>query len=106
MKILDTFVHGRCAGRIFPARAAALLCRHRSLPGLRGEDFGRDGQFRQNYSPPRRSVVVPAEDFVRGWLVTGRTGSGKTQCAINAITYQIFQNVKNWGGVCRDQKGL
>ena len=46
------------------------------------------------------------EDFVRGWLITGRTGSGKTQCAINAITFQIFQNVKNWGGVCLDQKGL
>jgi len=46
------------------------------------------------------------EDFVRGWLITGRTGSGKTQCAINAITYQIFQNVKNWGGICLDQKGL
>jgi hypothetical protein len=24
------------------------------------------------------------EDFVRGWLITGRTGSGKTQCAINS----------------------
>lgn len=46
------------------------------------------------------------EDFVRGWLITGRTGSGKTQCAINAITFQIFQNVPNWGGICLDQKGL
>ncbi len=46
------------------------------------------------------------EDFVRGWLITGRTGSGKTQCAINAIAFQIFQNVKNWGGLCLDQKGL
>ena len=46
------------------------------------------------------------EDFVRGWLITGRTGSGKTQCAINTITYQVFQNVPNWGGVCLDQKGL
>ena len=46
------------------------------------------------------------EDFVRGWLITGRTGSGKTQCAINAIAFQIFQNVKNWGGICLDQKGL
>lgn len=46
------------------------------------------------------------EDFVRGWLITGRTGSGKTQCAINAITFQIFQNVKDWGGICLDQKGL
>jgi hypothetical protein len=46
------------------------------------------------------------EDFVRGWLITGRTGSGKTQCAINTITFQLFQNVKNWGAVCLDQKGL
>ena len=46
------------------------------------------------------------EDFVRGWLITGRTGSGKTQCAINTITFQIFQNVQHWGGVCLDQKGL
>lgn len=46
------------------------------------------------------------EDFVRGWLITGRTGSGKTQSAINAITFQLFQNVKSWGGVCLDQKGL
>ena len=46
------------------------------------------------------------EDFVRGWLITGRTGSGKTQSGINSITFQIFQNVKNWGGICLDQKGL
>ncbi len=46
------------------------------------------------------------EDFVRGWLITGRTGSGKTQSAINTLTFQLFENVKNWGGVCLDQKGL
>ncbi len=46
------------------------------------------------------------EDFIRGWLITGRTGSGKTQSAINMLTFQLFQNVKNWGGLCLDQKGL
>ena len=46
------------------------------------------------------------ENFVRGWLITGRTGSGKTQSAINALTFQLFQNVKDWGGLCLDQKGL
>jgi len=46
------------------------------------------------------------EDFVRGWLITGRTGSGKTQSAINTLAFQLFQNVKNWGGICLDQKGL
>jgi hypothetical protein len=30
--------------------------------------------------------------FCRGWLVTGGTGSGKTQCAINIVMHQIFQN--------------
>ena len=62
--------------------------------------------------PEKRPVLRLAglswsmEDFVRGWLITGRTGSGKTQCAINSITYQIFENVPHWGGVCLDQKGL
>ena len=46
------------------------------------------------------------EDFVRGWLITGRTGSSKTRSAINTITYQVFQNVPGWGGLCLDQKGL
>jgi hypothetical protein len=46
------------------------------------------------------------EDFVRGWLITGKTGSGKTQAAVNAITFQLFKNVKNFGAVCLDQKGL
>src|SRR5262245_16700081 len=46
------------------------------------------------------------EDFVRGWLITGRVGSGKTRCAINTITFQVFKNVSGWGGICLDQKGL
>jgi hypothetical protein len=46
------------------------------------------------------------EDFVRGWLITGRIGSGKTQCVINRITYQVFQNVPHWGSICLDQKDL
>jgi len=53
-----------------------------------------------------RGLAWSMEDFVRGWLITGRTGSGKTQCAINAVTHQVFQNVPHWGGVCLDQKGL
>jgi hypothetical protein len=46
------------------------------------------------------------EDFVRGWLITGRVGSGKTRCAINTITFEVFKNVSGWGGICLDQKGL
>jgi hypothetical protein len=44
------------------------------------------------------------EDFVRGWLITGRTGSGKTQCAINTITYQIFRNVPDWAAFASTRK--
>lgn len=30
--------------------------------------------------------------FCRGWLVTGGTGCGKTQCAINIVMHQVFIN--------------
>jgi hypothetical protein len=46
------------------------------------------------------------EDFCRNWLITGRTGSGKTAAGIANIMAQLFQNVPSWGGLCIDQKGL
>src|ERR1700678_4544441 len=42
------------------------------------------------------------EDFCRGWLITGDTGSGKTRSGINQLLHQVFQNDKNWGGLCID----
>ena len=50
-------------------------------------------------------------DFCRGWLITGKTGSGKTASAIAHIIHQLFLRVnpkngfKPWGGVAVDQKG-
>lgn len=50
-------------------------------------------------------------DFCRGWLITGKTGSGKTASAISHIIHQLFQRVnkkngfRKWGGVAVDQKG-
>lgn len=56
--------------------------------------------------------------FCRGWLITGSTGSGKTQCAINILLHQVFKNEDGkydenkvllehpWGGLCIDEKGL
>jgi len=38
------------------------------------------------------------EDFCRGWLITGDTGSGKTRSGINQLLFQVFQNDPNWGG--------
>ena len=46
------------------------------------------------------------EDFCRGWLITGDTGSGKTRSGITPLLYQVFQNEPTWGGLCIDDKGL
>jgi hypothetical protein len=46
------------------------------------------------------------EDFCRNWLITGRTGSGKTAAGIANIMAQLFTRVPQWGGLCIDQKGL
>lgn len=46
-----------------------------------------------------------AQDFTRGWLITGFTGSGKTS-ALTYLLFQIFKNVPNFGAVFLDQKGV
>ena len=61
---------------------------------------------------PRKTIVRlgglswTREDFCRGWLITGDTGSGKTRSGITPLLYQIFKNEPGWGGVCIDDKGL
>ena len=61
----------------------------------------------------KRKVIVQLsglswtrEDFCRGWLITGDTGSGKTRSGITPLLYQVFKNEPGWGGVCIDDKGL
>jgi hypothetical protein len=44
--------------------------------------------------------------FCRGWLITGDTGSGKTSSGINQLVHQVFQNEPEWGGLCIDEKGV
>jgi hypothetical protein len=44
--------------------------------------------------------------FCRGWLITGDTGSGKTSSGINQLLHQVFQNEPTWGGLCIDEKGV
>jgi hypothetical protein len=46
------------------------------------------------------------EDFCRGWLITGDTGSGKTRSGINQLPFQVFTNGPKWGGLCIDDKGV
>ena len=62
---------------------------------------------------PKRRVIVQLkglrwtrEDFCRGWLITGDTGSGKTRSGITPLLYQVFQNEPGWGGICIDDKGI
>src|ERR1700680_2961290 len=64
-------------------------------------------------SKVRKSIVVrlkglswTREDFCRGWLITGDTGSGKTRSGITPLLYQVFKNEPRWGGVCIDDKGI
>ena len=62
--------------------------------------------------PPRNAIVHlkglswSREDFCRGWLITGDTGSGKTRSGITPLLYQVFQNEPHWGGLCIDDKGI
>jgi hypothetical protein len=44
--------------------------------------------------------------FCRGWLITGDTGSGKTSSGINQLAHQVFQHEDKWGGLCIDEKGV
>jgi TraM recognition site of TraD and TraG len=45
-------------------------------------------------------------DFCRGWLITGDTGSGKT-FALRRVMHEVFRTTKKrpWGGVLIDEKG-
>jgi type IV secretory pathway TraG/TraD family ATPase VirD4 len=62
---------------------------------------------------PKTRVVVrlagfswTRDDFCRGWLITGDTGSGKTRSGITRLLYQVFHNEPTWGGLCIDDKGI
>jgi type IV secretory pathway TraG/TraD family ATPase VirD4 len=53
-----------------------------------------------------KGLAWTREDFCRGWLITGDTGSGKTRSGINQLLFQVFENDPNWGGLCIDDKGV
>ena len=64
---------------------------------------------RRSKAPPivkLKGLSWSREDFCRGWLITGDTGSGKTRSGITQLLYQVFQNEPNWGGLCIDDKGV
>ena len=51
-------------------------------------------------------LIWRRNQFCRGWLITGDTGSGKTSSGINQLAHQVFQNEPTWGGLCVDEKGV
>lgn len=52
------------------------------------------------------NLVWKRNQFCRGWLITGDTGSGKTSSGINQLAHQVFQHESKWGGLCIDEKGV
>lgn len=65
------------------------------------------------FAPRRKGCVARLgglswrrNQFCRGWLITGDTGSGKTSSGINQLAHQVFQNEPKWGGLCIDEKGV
>jgi hypothetical protein len=65
------------------------------------------------FAPAKRGFVARLggltwrrNQFCRGWLITGDTGSGKTSSGINQLAHQVFQNEPTWGGLCIDEKGV
>jgi type IV secretory pathway TraG/TraD family ATPase VirD4 len=98
---------------------AAYFYRMSDAPGAWGMSaaFAALGAYaftmRRQPSQPKRRFVIrmrglawTREDFCRGWLITGDTGSGKTRSGITPLLHQIFKNEPGWGGVCIDDKGL
>jgi hypothetical protein len=61
---------------------------------------------RNNYVARLGGLIWKRNQFCRGWLITGDTGSGKTSSGINQLAHQVFQNEPNWGGLCIDEKGV
>ena len=53
-----------------------------------------------------KGLTWKRNEFCRGWLITGDTGSGKTSSGINQLAHQVFQNEHKWGGLCIDEKGV
>ena len=62
--------------------------------------------LRQRHVAQLGGLTWRRNQFCRGWLITGDTGSGKTTSGINQLVHQVFQNEKKWGGLCIDEKGV
>ncbi len=61
---------------------------------------------RNNLVAQLGGLIWKRNQFCRGWLITGDTGSGKTTSGINQLAHQVFHNEPDWGGLCIDEKGV
>ena len=61
---------------------------------------------RAKYVARLGGLVWKRNQFCRGWLITGDTGSGKTTSGINQLAHEVFRNEPTWGGLCIDEKGV
>jgi hypothetical protein len=61
---------------------------------------------RKNHVAQLGNLTWRRNQFCRGWLITGDTGSGKTTSGINQLAHQVFQHEPKWGGLCIDEKGV
>jgi hypothetical protein len=61
---------------------------------------------RKNYVAQLGNLTWRRNQFCRGWLITGDTGSGKTSSGINQLAHQVFRHEPKWGGLCIDEKGV
>jgi len=102
------------AGLSLAASAYFLMSQGPPLSWVLAGTFGLIGGYatatslRANRRPIVRlkGLTWTREDFCRGWLITGDTGSGKTRSGITPLLYQVFQNEPRWGGLCIDDKGI
>jgi Type IV secretion-system coupling protein DNA-binding domain len=67
---------------------------------------GRILLLRKRHVAQLGGLTWQRNQFCRGWLITGDTGSGKTSSGINQLAHQVFQNEEKWGGLCIDEKGV
>lgn len=76
------------------------------------DDIVSDNDVKNGTVCKLKGYAWDSNDFSRGWLITGKTGSGKTAGAIMHLMRQVFlrcsgeyKGIPKWGGVAVDQKG-
>lgn len=80
---------------IVPAMLIALVIQRRRALDAANPVFARIG-----------GMIFRERHFFRHFFITGSTGSGKTEAAINRLMFEVFKNVPGWGGCVLDEKGV